>query len=1151
LFSVEEDLSENDIMEIMVGQLILLVFAQTVLPGSVVLNEFMAGNGEAVRDSQGEYDDWVEIYNPGSLAVNTGGMYLTDNLAKPTRWRIPDNLPARTTIPAGGYLIIWLDKDTGDDGLHADFSLDADGEAIALFDTDGATLLDHIAFGTQVSDVSYGRSPDGGPTWGFLDAPTPDGSNGAAYAGAAADVSLSRERGFYDGPFDLTMTCETPDAVIHYTLDGSEPGVPSGRSFSGQVYSRPIRITMTTCLRVCATRSDWRPGKVATHTYIFPGDVIRQPANPPGFPTSWAGATADYEMDPDVVNDPAYRDEIIPALQSLRTMSLVMSSEDLFGNERGIYSNAVNRGDEWERPTSIEILNTDGTTAYANSCGIRIHSYSWRTHERTKKHSFRLEFRKEYGPTKMEYKLFPDAPVDRFDSIVLRAQHGRSWAGQQYPDQAQYLRDAFARDTARDMGKIDGHAAFVHLYLNGLYWGLYHAVERPDAQMAEEYFGGSDEDYDALNRRTSTNEAIDGDLNRYYEMLALADRGLTTPEAYARMQRYVDLDNLIDFFLIHQYTTNRDGPETFESNNQRAIGNRIGDPMFRFFVWDMEYSIWNATDFLNVEVDVPTSASHVYTKLRENPEFRLRYADRVHKHLFHGGALTPEAATTRWETRAQEIYGAIVCESARWGDAQRAQPYTRDVEWMAERMRLLTTYFPQRTQILLGQLKTARLYPAVEAPAFQVNGVDRHGGQISSGDALSMDAASGTIYYTLDGSDPRVPQMSAVADANVLVAANASKRVLVPGRPLDETWRTSLLYNDSYWLAGSGGVGYERASGYESLIGVDVGDAMYGVNTTCCIRIPFDLEGDPCDRDTMTLRLRYDDGFIACLNGVEVARAGFTGTPQWNSHADSGIEAQGVESFDLSSCIGLLQSGRNLLAIQGLNASSTSSDFLIWVELVTGEQTAAAADVSPATCRYDEPIPLSASACVKARAWAAGQWSALNEAVFAVGPVAESLRISEILYHPADMGDPNDPNAEFIELTNVGVEPINLNLARLAGGIDFTFPSVVLLPGECLLVVKDLAAFEARYGSGLPVAGRYEGSLSNAGERIRLLDAAGRVIQDFRFLDDWYDSTDGSGYSLVVRDPVTTDPTSLSDKSAWRPSVNVGGSPGVADAASL
>ena len=210
--------------------------------------------------------------------------------------------------------------------------------------------------------------------------------------------------------------------------------------------------------------------------------------------------------------------------------------------------------------------------------------------------------------------------------------------------------------------------------------------------------------------------------------------------------------------------------------------------MFRFFVWDMEYSLWDAADFLNIEVDVPTSISHVYAKLRENPEFRLRYADRVHEHLFNGGALTPEAVATRWETRAWEIYGAIVCESARWGDAQRARPYTRNVEWAAERNRLHTTYFPQRTQILLDQLKTARLYPAVDAPRFLINGLSQHGGSISAGDELSIQAPAGTIYYTLDGSDPRGFEPMPAMDRGVaiLVAEDTSKRVFVPGGPLDD-----------------------------------------------------------------------------------------------------------------------------------------------------------------------------------------------------------------------------------------------------------------------------------------------------------------------------------------------------------------------------
>ena len=124
------------------------------------------------------------------------------------------------------------------------------------------------------------------------------------------------------------------------------------------------------------------------------------------------------------------------------------------------------------------------------------------------------------------------------------------------------------------------------------------------------------------------------------------------------------------------------------------------------------------------------------------------------------------------------------------------------------------------------------------------------------------------------------------------------------------------------------------------------------------------------------------------------------------------------------------------------------------------------------------------------------------------------LTISEIMYHPAE-----DPNAEYLELTNVGAETINLNLVQLTNGVDFTFPSVELDPGAYLLVVRDVAAFEARYGSGLPIAGQYVGSLNNTGERIELEDAAGRTIHNFRFQDGWYDVTDGLDFSLTVKDP--------------------------------
>jgi hypothetical protein len=409
-----------------------------------------------------------------------------------------------------------------------------------------------------------------------------------------------------------------------------------------------------------------------------------------------------------------------------------------------------------------------------------------------------------------------------------------------------------------------------------------------------------------------------------------------------------------------------------------------------------------------------------------------------------------------------------------------------------------------------------------------------------------MTASTGGIWYTTDGSDPRVPGAAGEAGAEVtLVPEEAGKRVTVPAGPVDGAWRGGAAFDDSTWIGGTGGVGYERSTGYEPFFEIDVLDAMYGVNSSCYIRIPFEIAAsDLADISSLVLQARYDDGFIAYINGVEACRVMFDGEPTWNSEATAhhpDFDAVELEPFDASAALGALRVGENILAIHGLNAGSTSSDFLISVILLAskGAGGETPSGVSPTALRYNRAWMLTRSTPVKARVLSGTTWSALADAVFAVGPVAESLRISEIMYHPTDR------DAEYVELTNVGGEAINVHLVQFTRGIDFTFGDVELAPGQYVLIVRDMATFEAIYGEGLPVAGQYGGRLDNSGERIELQDAAGQVIQDFRYRDDWYGITDGVGFSLTVRAPGLTQ--SLSDKDAWRPSAWAGGSPGFDD----
>ena len=156
--------------------------SKTYMPvPTLYINEFMADNDNIIQDPQGQYDDWIEIYNPGASPVDIGGMYMSDDLANPSKYQIPDTVSAQTTIPAGGFLLLWADNQTADGVLHLGFSLSKNGEAVGLFGTDGLTPIDTYTFGAQTTDVSEARQTDGSPTWVNFLIPTPDATNNTEY----------------------------------------------------------------------------------------------------------------------------------------------------------------------------------------------------------------------------------------------------------------------------------------------------------------------------------------------------------------------------------------------------------------------------------------------------------------------------------------------------------------------------------------------------------------------------------------------------------------------------------------------------------------------------------------------------------------------------------------------------------------------------------------------------------------------------------------------------------------------------------------------------------------------------------------------------------------------------------------------------------
>ena len=993
---------------------------------------------------------------------------------------------------------------------------------------------------------------------------TPGKFNVPGAIDVVADTKFSRDRGFYDEPFLVSITTETEGATIHYTTDGSTPTEVRGQPYTGPI---PIPVkagTATTCLRAMAFKPGWISTNVGTQTYIFPADVIRQPASPAGFPASWGSTTADYAMDSRVVNDLQYRGLMRNSLLSLPTISIVTDLNNLFG-ATGIYDNSTMAGVAWERPASIEWINPDGTTGFQVDAGLRIYGGDpFRGMSLTRKKSFRLLFKRQYGPSKLDFPMFDaEDAATSFDTIVLRAGANdgwNNWTGSGNGPNVQYILDEFIRRTQLALGQVSPHGTFVHLYINGLYWGLYNPVERPMSSFCATYYGGDKEEWDALNSGTPTGESSTTTWNA---MLSQASAGLSDNVSYQKIQGnnpdgtrnpayddLLDIDNYIDWLFSNFWGGTADWPYHNFYVGCRRPPNTTG---FKFFDWDAEYVIVIGSNLNSNVTGVSDNGARPYVTLRQNNEFRLLFADHAHRHLFNNGPATTEPSYARYKELADQIELAIIAESARWGDMGRSNsPFTL-ADWQARRNYILGTYMPQRPAIVLGQLRAAGLYPIVDAPVFSINGLPSGDGHVWTGGILTMTAPKGQILYTLDGHDPRVPMVQSAPVATfTLVAENAAKRVLVPTSAISDVWKGGQIFDDSAWIGGTRGVGYEAGSGYEGFIGIDVKQQMYNKNGTCYIRIPFTLSaGQLAAIKNLTLKVRYDDGFVAYINGSEVQRALFTGAPAWNSLADTGHNdsaAVNFESFDISDHIGTLQQGDNSLAIHGLNTPISSSDFLISVELVASEAASTnPAEVSPTAVEYKGPITLTKSTQVKSRVLSS-TWSALNEAVFAVGPVAENLRITEIMYHPATTFDPNDPNAEFIELTNIGADSINLNLVRFTEAVQFIFPDLQLAPGQYVLLVKDRGAFDAYYPEcSAVIAGEYEGSLDNAGERIRIEDAIGRTILDFEYKDGWYDVTDGDGYSLTIINPSDPDANNWGLKDRWRPSALFGGSPGYDD----
>jgi hypothetical protein len=1004
----------------------------------------------------------------------------------------------------------------------------------------------------------------------------------------SVEPSFSHQRGFFETPFSLIISDTIPGALITYTRDGSDP------SLSSSAITVPSPATLridpldtigrdrapSVVIRACAVKDGILLTKVATHTYIFldkmeelsPDGIKPGPSWPDPNPgTQFTRQGMDYGMDPDVLHDPRYQNKLKESLLSIPTFSIVTDLKNLFDTTSGIYVNALQDGSDWERPTSLELINPDGSPGFQINAGLRIRG-AWGRTGINLKHSFRLFFRKEYGQAKLHFPLFGNEGVTEFDDFDLRTSQNYSWAfynnrGELYTE----LREVFSRDTQQDMGQPYTRSRYYHLYINGTYWGLYQTQERSEASFGKSYLGGKKEDYDVVKVDVGENlaqmnyrvVATDGDLNAYQQLWEAATAGFSTDENYYKIQGknpdgsrnpsypvLIDIDNLIDYMLCSDYVADPDGPTAGGiPNNFYGMRNRNSDRGFVFFRHDAEHSLMSATLNTVVSTNIGQlfkdfNPRWLHQRLKVHPDYHLRVIDHISKHFFNNGALTVQACRSRILKRKVQMEKAVVAESARWGDAilpATSPPHTKDDNWLPEVGRLLDRIIAVRTDTTLSQLKAAKLYTQCSPPVF-----DRTNGIVPKGSALTMTATNGTIYYTLDGNDTRMPSAFHNVSQALLVPRNTQKRVTIP--TANSSWNSLLQYNDTSWSlceSSPGGIGYDLGSTYSDQISFDVQNQMYNVNTSCLIRILFDVTQDQLtDFNYMFLRVQYSDGFTAYLNNFKIPKTAVAsrnaGGTNWNSKATSTHDGKNVEIIDITQSIPKLVAGQNLLAIQAMSSGIADSNFFFSVELIGQNTMKSSGPISPSAVLYSAPVSIDRTMKIKARTYSDEQWSAPTEAAFRVMEGNGKLDIMELMYHPLPGESADEKEYEFVDIKNTGTNLIDLSGMSFIEGIKYTFPAGTFIQSNAdLLLASNAQVFETRYH--YTPFGQYTGQLSNDGETIILISSTGDTIINLTYGTSypWPGSPDGSGYSLLrSQDRMYQD---INDPSSWTASASLDG----------
>lgn len=1129
------------------------------------ISELVAIGNDSYDDEDGDRPDWIEIYNPTGEDIDLGGYHLTDDPADLTKWTFP-----ATLLQAGRYLVVFAsDKNRAVAGqeLHLNFKLASGGDYLALVEPDGTTIISEFAptYPAQADGFSYGVGglAPGDPA-GYFASPSPGSNNGTLLSAPLIAPILSPPCATFSANISVTVTPAFPGAEIRYTTNGS---VPTG---SSTLYSTPLTISSTTHLRARVFDTDSGGGgeiasgtfqKLATSSNLgginppstFTSDLpimVVENFGAGGIPgpgaTLQTARVAVFDLDPNTG-----RSSLADEPDACFRIGIRRRGQSSSGFAKPQYR--VELRDESDVDLDYPLLGLPSESDW-------VFNGPW-TDKALIRNSLSFELGREIGV---------EAPRTKHFEMFLSTNGGDLTSSEYVGVYVLFekIKQGKNRTDITAMGPSDNSAPEVT--------GGYLTRFEPPGIANDGPRATGWNTVEILEPQAPTTQQRNY-LGQYYDDFVATlnwsrgsganNSGIPDNDPLTGYPAFIDVDSFVNMIVVTELGRDQDAYVRSDYMYKDRGGKLHKGPL-----WDHNLIMgtgccfdnrnpmgWQYQDSYNRGGRDHSYEPDWIVPLMREPDFRQQFIDRWSE-LRRGGALEMTNLFARIDAQADPLAEAAVRNFAKWNTLGQNGPGfgSPSTSTWEEQIDFIKNWLTTRMAWIDDQFLVA---PALNPGSRSV----------AAGTGVAV-ASSEPVYYTTDGSDPRLSGGGINPSAQMLPPSAGEVPVTLFDRASDWLYLDdgsdlgtsdivagSANYNEGHWkhpsfddgawqsgaaLLGFGSIGNEVIATLLDRGPIDERHVTYYFRKKIQITAATDFLSLNCE-------ILRDDGAIIYLNGKEVGRTNMSaGTVGFDDlSANNGGSESAYHQIELDPAD--LVEGENVLAIEVHQITASSSDL--------GFDFSLAGTVPPGGAPM---INVNQTMLVTARSRnAGGEWSGPVTNTYVVGTPASAanLAITELNYHPSDpsaaeaLADPtyNDDDFEFIEIKNVSAAPIDLSGIAFVDGITLSVPATTILQaGAYGLFVENQAAFEERYGPGLPVIGVYADKFSNDGEALRLIDIDGNDIANFTFNDIWYKPTDGGGYTLVPVDEndVTAE---RNDPASWGISCLVLGTPGAPNGSAL